>query len=55
MEESRSYYDWKARFIQKKAERKMKRINSLGIRIHDFGKFLEGWKKKNLPVKEKSK
>ena len=55
MEEPGSYYDWKARFKQKKTERKTKRTNSLGIYIHEFGEFLEGWKKKNMPVKEKSK
>jgi len=55
MEEPGSYYDWKARFKQKKAERKTKGTNSLGIYIHEFGEFLEEWKKKNLPVKEKSK
>jgi len=55
MEEPESYYDWKARFAQKKAQRKTKRINSLGIYIHEFGELLEGWKKKNLPVKSESK
>ena len=55
MEEPGSYYDWKARFKQKKAQRKEKRINSLGIYSHEFGEFLEGWKKKNLHVKEKPK
>jgi len=55
MEKPGSYYDWKARFKQKKAQRKAKRTNSLGIYIHEFSEFLEDWKKKNLPVKGKSR
>jgi hypothetical protein len=50
-----SYYDWKERFKQKKAQRKVMKQNSIGIYIHQFGDFLEEWKKKNFPLKEKSK
>ncbi|MFX0083093.1 MAG: hypothetical protein ACFE94_15195 [Candidatus Hodarchaeota archaeon] len=55
MGEPGSYYDWKARFKHKREHRKMKRINSLGIYVHEFGEFLEDWKKKNLPMNGKSR
>ncbi|MFW9772699.1 MAG: hypothetical protein ACFFEO_11140 [Candidatus Thorarchaeota archaeon] len=49
MGDPESYYDWKERFKQKKAMKK----NSLGIDLYQFLDFLEQWKKKNLPLKEK--
>ncbi len=53
MEKPQSYYDWKVQFnLKKKGKifKKEKRKNSLGIEDYQFEKFLENWKKKNLPV-----
>lgn len=53
MGDPESYYDWKERFKQKKAQKKAMKKNSLGIDLYQFLDFLEQWKKKNLPLKEK--
>ncbi len=58
MEKPQSYYDWKIQFNLKKKGRNIKREkrkNSLGIEDYQFEEFLEDWKKKNLPVKNKSR
>ena len=48
-----SYYDWKERFKEKKAQKKAMKKNSIGIDVYQFLDFLDQWKKKNLPLKEK--
>lgn len=55
MEKPNSYFDWELQFRKKKGERKRKRINSLGLYPHDFKKFMNEWKKKNIPIKKDKK
>ncbi|MFX0155964.1 MAG: hypothetical protein ACFE9Q_15685 [Candidatus Hodarchaeota archaeon] len=50
-----SYYDWELRFRDKKAKRIQKRKNTLRLYHHQFEQFLQEWKKKNFPLKEKKK
>ncbi|MFX1375166.1 MAG: hypothetical protein ACFFA0_05085 [Promethearchaeota archaeon] len=58
MEKPQSYYEWKLQFTPKKKRRNSKREtkkNILGIEDHQFEEFLKEWKKKNLPLKGKSR
>jgi hypothetical protein len=58
MEKPQSYYDWQVQYNSKKKGKKAKierNKNSLGIENSQFEKFVENWKKKNLPEKGNSR
>lgn len=58
MEKPQSYYEWQSQYNLKKKGKKakiMKNKNSLGIEEYQFEKFVEMWKKKNLPEKGHSR
>ena len=53
MSKSSSYYDWELSFRQnqpskEKVNRNREKINSIGIPINNFKKFLQEWKEKYL-------
>ena len=53
MSKSSSYFDWeltfrKAQHSNKKVKRELDPINSIGIPISKYKKFLKEWKEKNL-------
>ncbi len=53
MSRSSSYFDWELTFRQahhsnKKVKRELNTINSIGIPISQYKKFLKEWKEKNL-------
>ena len=54
MEKPQSYLEWQLQFNSKKKGND-KIQNSLGIEEYQFEKFLEEWKKKNLPKKSQSR
>ena len=58
MEKPQSYYEWQSQYNLKKKGKKTKEENaknSLGIEDYQFAKFVENWKKKNLPEKGHSR
>jgi hypothetical protein len=53
MSKSTSYFDWEQSFHKNQASKERVRhyreeINSIGIPISNFKKFLQEWKEKNL-------
>lgn len=58
MEKPQSYYEWQLQYNSKRSGKNTKREkkkNSLGIEDYKFEKFMESWKKKNLPEKGHSR
>ena len=58
MEKPQSYYEWQLQYNSKKkgkSTKREKKKNSLGIEDFQFEKFVESWKKKNLPGKGNSR
>lgn len=58
MEKPQSYYEWQLQYNSKNRGKKGKNKqnkNSLGIEDYQFDKFVENWKKKNLPEKGNSR
>ena len=54
MSKSSSYFDWELTFRKahnsyKKVKLELDPINSIGISINKYKKFLKEWKEKNLP------
>ena len=53
MPKSSSYFDWELSFRKNQSskesvKRNREKINSIGIPINDYKKFLQEWKEKNL-------